>query len=217
MVCTAASVLHLKKGDWAQARSLIEHGLAAFRTGNIGFELPAAVSAYAWVLAQGGESSEALTQVREAEQLLERDAARGFFTFHRVAYLAMGRACLLLGQLDEAQSLGERALTHSLSFPGAAAHALCLLGDIATHPDRFDAESGQTHYRKALALAEPRGMRPLIAQCHFGFGKLYRRTGKREQACEHLTIATTMYREMDMRFWLAQAEVAMTETDRGSA
>jgi len=32
------------------------------------------------------------------------------------------------------------------------------------------------------------------------------RTGKREQAREHLTTATTMYREMDMRLWLEQAE-----------
>ena len=91
------------------------------------------------------------------------------------------------------------------------AHALHLLGDIATHPDRFDAEGGETHYRKALALAEPRGMRPLVAHCHLGLGTLYRRTGKREQVQEHLTIATTMYREMDMRFWLARAETELKE------
>jgi len=29
--------------------------------------------------------------------------------------------------------------------------------------------------------------------------------GRREQAHEHFTAATTMYREMDMRFWLEQA------------
>ncbi len=49
-------------------------------------------------------------------------------------------------------------------------------------------------------------MRPLIAHCHLGLGRLYRRTGKREQAREYLMIATTMYREMEMRFWLEQAE-----------
>jgi hypothetical protein len=54
-------------------------------------------------------------------------------------------------------------------------------------------------------------MRPLVAHCHLGLGKLYRRTGKREQAQEHLTTATTMYREMDMRFWLEQAEVEMRQ------
>jgi hypothetical protein len=31
-----------------------------------------------------------------------------------------------------------------------------------------------------------------------------------EQAQEHLTTATTMYREMDMRFWLEQAEGAVS-------
>ena len=54
-------------------------------------------------------------------------------------------------------------------------------------------------------------MRPLIAHCHLGLGKLYHRTDKREQAQEHLTTATTMYREMDMHFYLAQAEAAMRE------
>ena len=54
-------------------------------------------------------------------------------------------------------------------------------------------------------------MRPLVAHCHLGVGKLCRRTGKREQAHEHLTIATTMYREMGMHFWLEQAEVEMKE------
>ena len=54
-------------------------------------------------------------------------------------------------------------------------------------------------------------MRPVIAHCHLGLGKLYRRTGKREQANEHLTTATAMSREMGMRFYLWQAEAEMKE------
>ena len=54
-------------------------------------------------------------------------------------------------------------------------------------------------------------MRPLVAHFHLGLGKLYRRTGKRQEAREHLTIATTMYREMDMRFWLERAEPELNE------
>jgi hypothetical protein len=49
-------------------------------------------------------------------------------------------------------------------------------------------------------------MRPLVAHCHLGLGKLYRRTGDRARATEHLATATAMYREMDMRFWLEKAE-----------
>jgi hypothetical protein len=54
-------------------------------------------------------------------------------------------------------------------------------------------------------------MRPLVAHCHRGLGKLSRRTGKREQAQEHLTTATTMYREMDMWFWVEKAEAESTQ------
>jgi len=189
-----------------KARSLIEHVIAVFRTGNIGILLPAAVASSAWVLAQLAEAGEALNRLREGEQLVERQATRGAVGRVGSAYHSLGRACLLLGRLDEAGSLGDRAVESSPSQPGYAAHALHLLGDIATHPDRFDRERGEAHYREALALAEPRGMRPLVAHCHFGLGKLSRRTGKREQAREHLTTATAMYREMDMKFWVEQAE-----------
>ena len=54
-------------------------------------------------------------------------------------------------------------------------------------------------------------MRPLVAHCHLGLGKLYRRTGDRAKAEEHLATATTMYREMGMRFWLEKAEAALKE------
>jgi len=93
--------------------------------------------------------------------------------------------------------------------PGSRPTVLHLLGDIATHPDRFDAESGEALYRKALALAEPRGMRPLVAHCHLDLGKLDRRTGKRQEAQGHLTAALTMYRDMDVRFWVEKAEAEM--------
>ncbi len=166
----------------------------------------------AWALAQIGEASEALTRLREGEQLLDRQVAgQGAVVQITAAYHSLGRAGLLLGRLDEAQSLGDRAVKYSPSRPGYAAHALHLLGDIAIHPDRFDAERGESHYRKALELAEPRGMRPLVAHCHLGLGRLYRRTGRPEQVQEHLTTAATMYREMDMRFWLEQADAELTQ------
>jgi hypothetical protein len=49
---------------------------------------------------------------------------------------------------------------------------------------------------------------PLVAHCHLGLGNLYRRTGQREQAQEHLATATAMYREMGMTYWLESASDA---------
>jgi tetratricopeptide (TPR) repeat protein len=204
-----SGLLHYAKGDWGKARSLTDHAITVIRAGNVVLMLPLIVAISASILAHLGEASEALNRLQEGEQLLEAQAARGVVTQQGWDYHSLGRAWLLLGRLEEARRLGARAIELSPSHPGFTAHALQLLGDVATHPDRFDAEQGEAHYRKALALAEPRGMRPLVAHCHLGLGKLYRRTGKRDEAEEHLTTATTMYREMDMRYWLEQAEAEM--------
>ena len=53
-------------------------------------------------------------------------------------------------------------------------------------------------------------MRPLVAHCHLGFGKLYRRTGDGAKAQEHLAAAATMYREMGMTYWLEKAHAELS-------
>jgi tetratricopeptide (TPR) repeat protein len=204
----AAASFHLTKGDWGRARDLIEHAVAVFRNGNVVLQLPLAVARSAWVLAQIGETSEAVNRLREGGLLAERHSARGIVGLRE--YHALGRTCLVLGRLSEAQQMVERAVEHPHLSLGWWAYALHLLGDIAIHPDRIDEESAERYYCEALALAEPRGMRPLVAHCHLGLGKLHWRTGKREPAL-HLTAAMTMYREMGMTYWLESATTELRE------
>jgi hypothetical protein len=64
-----------------------------------------------------------------------------------------------------------------------------------------------------LALATELGMRPVVAHYHLGLGKLYRRTGKQQQAQEHLAAATAMYREIGMTYWLISAEANSRNTE----
>ena len=118
-------------------------------------------------------------------------------------------ACLRAGRIGEARSHAEEALalTRRLGARASEAHALCLAGDVASAGGTEDAEG---YYREALARATELGMRPLIAHCHLGLGKLNRQTGKREEARGHLSTATTMYREMGMSFWLTKAEQEAT-------
>ena len=196
----AASILHLAKGEWAKALSVAEPWIMMLRKENVGIHLPWAVACSAWALAQMGEPDEALNRVRETEQLLELHAATGIVGHRGWSYHAVGRASLILGRLDEAGRLGHRALELSQRQPGFKAHALRLLGDVASQSEVFDAESSAALYQEALELAEQRGMRALAAHCHFGLGKLYRRSEKPEQAGVHMDAAMTMYRDMDMRF-----------------
>lgn len=200
----AASMLHLSKGEWATGRLLIERWINTCLALQSPSLLPWAVASSAWVLAQLGEDTDALSRIREGEKLLERQAAREIGQHRSWAYGALSRACLLLGRLDEAQRLADRSLESCRRQPGFTAHALRLLGDLANHPDQFDAETGAARYRQALALARSHGMRPLVAHCHLGLGKLHDRVGKEESARENLAAATMMYREMGMDFWLEQ-------------
>ena len=96
-------------------------------------------------------------------------------------------------------------------LPAPFPHPLRVLGDLLTTQSPVDPERAAVSYREALFLAKELEMRPLVAHCQLGLGKLYRRTGKRQEAREHLVTAKTMYREMDMRFWLEQAEAEMAE------
>jgi tetratricopeptide (TPR) repeat protein len=120
----------------------------------------------------------------------------------------LGEAHLAMGRTDDASSCAEQAIELAGNFreKGNQAYGLRLLGEIAAHSAPLEAEKAEAYYRQAIALAEELGMRPLVAHCHLGLGKLYRRAGKSEQADSHLTTAATMYREMKMSFWLEQVE-----------
>jgi class 3 adenylate cyclase/tetratricopeptide (TPR) repeat protein len=204
--------LTLDQGDFAGAVAPLERGLELCRTKEVPWLLPH----FAWALGAAYHGTG-----RRAEGLaLMEDAARGFAarTTGSLAVWpgrvgALGRAYLLAGRLADAARIAQDGLTvaRQQGERGVEAHILRLLGDVATHPDRFEADAAETHYRQALALADELGLRPLLAHCHLGLGKLSRHTGKREQAQEHLTAATTMYRDMDMPFWLEQLEAELRE------
>jgi hypothetical protein len=96
---------------------------------------------------------------------------------------------------------------------GAEALALRVQADIAGTHDPAGSRAEEL-YRRGLTLADELGMRPLVAHCHLGLGKLYRRLGKRSEAEEHLTTAATMYREMGMTFWLEKADAELRGVER---
>jgi class 3 adenylate cyclase/tetratricopeptide (TPR) repeat protein len=198
---------HLRRGDLLRANRVLERGLDLCRTWQIVVGTPFFAAALGAAYALAGRADEALPLVTDAVEEFRRRQN------HRqpgLILLCAGTTYLSAGRIDEAAKHAREALAiaRRLGARGAAAHALCLAGDVASAGAGGDAES---YYREALALAQDLGMRPLVAHCHLGLGKLYRRTGKREQAQEHLTTATTMYREMRMTYWLEQAEAELRQ------
>jgi tetratricopeptide (TPR) repeat protein len=165
-------------------------------------DVSAAHLGYAYALS--GRLPEGVALLEEA---LADPAATGIAN-HPLFLAYLGEAHLLAGHPGDATAVARRALdlAHRQKERGNEAWILRLLGEIAAQAHPPDLESAETHYRQALARAEELGMRPLAAHCHLGLGKLYRRTGDQAKAQEHLTTATTMYREMDMGLYLAQVD-----------
>ena len=196
---------HLRNGDFAAATRALEQGLALCRGMEIRLALPFVAaflgSAYLW----SGRATDAVLLLKEAVEAITAMRILGlrswFFTFLAEAHLVVGRVAEAREQADQVVAL---ARTHGER--GWEAWGLKLLGDVHAGELTGSEQAGDA-YRQALALATELGMRPLVAHCHFGLGKLYRPTSKQTQAREHHTTATTMYREMGMQFWLAQAEL----------
>ena len=76
---------------------------------------------------------------------------------------------------------------------------------------RTDFSEAGAQFAEALRIAEELGMRPLIAHCLAGLGRLCLRKGEREQVRTHLTTAAAMYREMEMHYWLRPVEFELMQ------
>jgi tetratricopeptide (TPR) repeat protein len=131
----AIGVVYLLQGDWTNALGSIEHAISLYRAGHFVMVTRTAICSSSWALAQLGDASQAEGRLEEGEQLIERYSASGVVGYLGWTMYSLGRACLLLGRLDQAQALAEHAIAAVPEHTGVAAYARHLLGDVATHPD----------------------------------------------------------------------------------
>jgi len=202
----AVGELCLARGQFPGAVAALERSLVHCESVPLFF--PSTVACLGYVRALTGNVSDALPLLEQgAASGLHQASVRAF----AVARVRLGEGYLLAGRVDDATHAAHEALAPSRErkLRSIEAWTLRLLGEIALHRDPPDIENSERHYHEGLALAAELHMRPLVAHCHLGLGKLSGHTGKRKEARAHLTTATRMYREMDMRFWLEQAEAEL--------
>jgi class 3 adenylate cyclase/tetratricopeptide (TPR) repeat protein len=115
-----------------------------------------------------------------------------------------GEAYLFAGRREDAEREGERALQLALERGerGNQVYAHRLLGNVAAESDPPRVDVARRHYGAGLELAEALGMRPLLARCHLGLGRLERHLGHDEAASHHLGAATELFEALEMKYWL---------------
>jgi predicted ATPase/class 3 adenylate cyclase len=202
--------VHALRGDLAQARPILSRARSVAEELTIGFLIPAVALELSALSVLEGRTKEALNLVPEARVAIEKVGLRWWEV---LAELRMSEALFAAGRVDEARIAAARTLdlARKRGEQGQEVWALRLLGEINTHPRGTAIDTAEGQYRQALVLAERLDMRPLVAHCHLGLGRLSQRASKLSDARQHLTTATTMYREMTMPFWLDKAEAAMAD------
>jgi tetratricopeptide (TPR) repeat protein len=204
--------LVLHQGDLPRAIPLLERAVSIGQ--NTG--LLALTALYAEPLgaayALGGRVADTVPLLT---QTLEQLMALARVDFQARCALSLGEAHMLLGHVEEAHALAERALAHSRQHQerGNEAYALRLLGEIVARRSPPEAEQAEAHHQQALALANKLGMCPLQAHCHRCLGTLYAATSQREQARTALSTAIEIYQSMAMTFWLPQTEAALAQVE----
>ena len=201
--------VHVLRGDLERSVPILERASAIGLEHGFIHGVVAGAVYLAHALALLGRHDEALATLRQA---LERSRDGYLYLMMWTKYRALSAAVFLAaGHDDEAKTEIENGLSfvsehHAWAYEPTLRR---LQASLLLHHDPTHLEEAVHILKDAEVLAKTMELRPLVAHCHLGLGKLYRRSEDRDQAHEHLTTATTMYREMDMRFYLEQAEAEM--------
>jgi len=206
-------MLYSIKGELGHAGHLLERGLRLARAHKVTLQAPRMTGVLGYTYALSGRVGEGLALLDEAVEAIESMEQAAF---HALLVVLRGEVCLLADRRQEALACGERGLelARERGQRSYEAWALRLMGEVRGRSDARDRDEALSFYHEATKLAERLGMRPLIAHCRLGLGRVNHRAGERALAHENLTSAVTIYRELDMGFWLKAAQDEVGQLSR---
>jgi tetratricopeptide (TPR) repeat protein len=201
---------YLCQGDLRAAISLLERCRALVEQWDLPRLSTFAASLLGAAYALHRRTAESVPLLDQAAREL---AAGGEGTESRIA-IPLSEGYLMAGHIDEALRLATLALNgaRSRGERGYEAQALRLLAEIVVQRGPSDTQLAETYFGESQALASELAMRPLLARCHLGLGKLHRRAGRAREAGGELATAAAMLRAMDMTLWLPEAEEELAQT-----
>jgi transcriptional regulator with AAA-type ATPase domain/tetratricopeptide (TPR) repeat protein len=188
---------YLRKGQPEQAVPPLERGLDLCRRYKFNNWFPTVAACLGAAYVGGGRIESGVTLLEEA---VNQGAERGIVSSHSLWLVYLGDAYLHAHRSSDSLTVAHRALQLCREHKerGYEAWALRLLGDIAAQADSVNRSEAEASYREALTLAERLGMRPLMARCELGLGRLAERVGDREGADTQLARAAALCRELEM-------------------
>jgi class 3 adenylate cyclase/tetratricopeptide (TPR) repeat protein len=201
------------RGDLIKAIGVLERGLELCRRGDFVLMAPIVTRILGEAYALAGRHADAVGYEQRAAEQLE---SLRYIPALPTAYAGLGEAQFLAGRAADALRSARVAvdLSRRHGQRGTLAGALRILGDILTEGEAPDAQAGAA-YEEALALAETHGMRPLVARCRLGLGRLHLKARRPAEARAHLEAAASQCAAMGMTLWAEQADAALLAVRSG--
>ena len=210
MSMLGVGIAYLRKGDLGAAMAVLERGLESCRVADIPVQFPLVASPLGLAYVLSGRIAEGVSLLEQAvgQTAPKRRSGQAF----RVACLS--EAYFHAARIEDALSQAKLALelSHEHQERGREAWILRLIGKIHARRDHSRTDQSEQHYRQALRQANELKMRPLIAHCHLGLGRLKAELDQGDQSRKHLSTAIDLYRSMGMSSGLQQAEDALAKT-----
>jgi class 3 adenylate cyclase/tetratricopeptide (TPR) repeat protein len=210
---TLLGLVQSRRGQPDTAVRPLERSLQLCRDKQLAVWQPIPASLLGLALAWLGRTDEGLPLLEEGVRLSEELGIRAYLALWTTQW---AEGLLIAGETERAHTVAAHGLELALAHKerGHQAWALRLLGQITAEQGHTAQKHAEDYYRRAISLAHELEMRPLLAQGHLGLGKLYRRTGGRAAAEEHVLQAASLFCEMDMRLWMTHSAAELAELGR---
>jgi tetratricopeptide (TPR) repeat protein len=155
-----------------RAIPILEEGLVVARLASIPFLVPFITGPLGAAYTLDGRLDGAVALL---EQTVEQAVSMRLIANHALRLVWLGQAYLGAGRREAAFDLARRALhaAEERGERGQQAYAHRFLADVAARSDAPDVQAAEAAYRRALALAEDLGMRPLVAQCQASLERMH--------------------------------------------
>lgn len=210
--CLAVGTARLKRGDFDGAAGVLERALRLCQA----LEIPVLLAMVTVPIVSAYANA---ARIDEALRLVESIGARvrriGDPIGHWLRTGALAEVTMLAGRPEEAHPLAVAYLTQrrTIGAKGYEAWALHLVADVTAELGSSFESQARAWYAEAMELARRLEMRPLLARCQLGLGRLELRLGRRAEGKAALATAAEGFRAMAMSGWLQRAEQAVHAAD----
>jgi class 3 adenylate cyclase/tetratricopeptide (TPR) repeat protein len=204
-----------RRGEFGSAASILAETLELSRTAEV-------LTMYAMVAALLGQALIATGRTADAFKMLSDAVDRETYRFGGKyvwihLYQAYAEARYQWGDPEA----GHAELRHALHLAESCgevvhyAYGLKLLGDFRV--TEAEPAGALEAYGRALAIAEPRGVRPLAAHCKWGMARCARLSANPEEAMRWANLAREDFARLGLSYWEARVSDELADVASGPA